>query len=484
MKQPGANKSAETDKPVENNFSRNHKPSARTVTAREAALDILTRVESEKAYSNLLLNQTLQKLSLSRLDAGLVTEIVYGTIQRRNTIDYFLNRFVAKGVEKLEPWVRSLLRLSFYQLYYLDRIPTHAVVNEAVNIAKRKGHQGISGMVNGVLRNVLRQKEQWVLPSDLSTVSRIALTHSHPEWLVANWIKQFGVEITERICEANNLAPHVSLRVNTLRQDRDTLLRLLREAGLDAQASSLAQAGVIVEHGGNMANYPGYADGVYSIQDESSMLVAEAVDPHPGMQVLDCCAAPGGKTAHLAERMGNQGKIVANDVHEHKRQLIEDQAVRLGLTCIEATVSDAMQLAEQYPEESFDCILLDAPCSGLGVIRRKPDVKWTKSPDDIGRIAKVQYGILSQIQSLLKPGGVLLYSTCTMQVEENQDIVRRFLQAHPEFKAESLEGLLPGVRKDEHDLSSGMVQILPYQYHSDGFFIARLRKQKKQARSL
>ncbi|MCR8633627.1 16S rRNA (cytosine(967)-C(5))-methyltransferase RsmB [Paenibacillus radicis (ex Xue et al. 2023)] len=428
--------------------------------AREAALDVLLRIEQDRSYSNLLLHQILLKYNLGKPDVGLTTEIVYGTIQRLNTIDYFLGRFVAKGMAKLEPWVRSLLRLSFYQIYYLDRIPDHAVVNEAVNMAKRKGHQGISGMVNGVLRNIIRQKESLQLPAGLPPAERIALTHSHPEWLVRRWISQLGEVRTEQICEANNVPPRVSIRVNTLKQSRSKLIELLQQAGLEAEASELAPDGVIVRGGGNMALTSWYADGLFSIQDESSMLVALSLDPQPGEKILDCCAAPGGKTTHIAEKMGDRGELWACDIHEHKEKLVQEQAERLGLSSVHTVVTDARKLREQFAEQSFDRILLDAPCSGLGVIRRKPDMKWNKSEQEIEGICVIQHELLEHIHTLLRPGGVLVYSTCTLEYNENEGMVKQFLKAHPEFEWDQPQPL----------------QIYPYEYHSDGFFIAKLRK--------
>ncbi|AFC31957.1 ribosomal RNA small subunit methyltransferase B [Paenibacillus mucilaginosus 3016] len=448
----------------------------RAGSPREAALDVLVRTEQDRSYSNLLLHQTLQKYKLSRPDAGLATEIVYGTLQRLNTIDYFLEGFVSKGLSKLEPWVRSLLRLSFYQLYYLDRIPDHAVVNEAVSMARRRGHQGISGMVNGVLRNVLRRRSELVLPEGLPAPKRIALSASHPEWLVRRWIAQFGEAAAERLCEANNEPPRVSLRANTRKLSREALVERLRGEGLEAEPSPLAPAGVIVRGGGNMALTQDYAEGLYSIQDESSMLVAEWVDPQPGERVLDCCAAPGGKTTHLAEKMQGRGEIVACDVHEHKHGLIREQAVRLGHESITTLTADARRLREHYAPESFDRILLDAPCSGLGVIRRKPDMKWTKTEAELGEICSIQQELLEAVHGLLKPGGVLVYSTCTVEPAENGEAVRAFLGRHPEFTPDAPPAAARPEGKEAEAVEEASVQIMPYDYGSDGFYIARLRK--------
>lgn len=440
---------------------------------------MLTRVETEQAYSNLLLNQSLAKHRLDKADAGLATELVYGTIQRQNTLDYHLDRFVAKGIAKLEPWVRSLLRLSLYQLIYLDRIPEHAAVNEAVELAKRKGHAGISGMVNGVLRNALRRKAELVVPHSLDPAARLALEQSHPQWLVEDWIERYGAATAERICRANNEPPHAGVRVNTLRLSRDTLLARMREAGLTARPSALSPTGIVVESGGNMALTPWYAAGELSVQDESSMLVAEMADPRPGMRVLDCCAAPGGKTAHMAELMNDAGRIVACDLHEHKRELIEAQAKRLGLRCVETRTLDARHLRQSFEAASFERILLDAPCTGLGVIRRKPDIKWTKSRDDVAEIAKLQAELLAGAAGLLAPDGILVYSTCTMSEEENERVVAGFLRDHPEFVPERPPAALAARLPEGTIAEGGAVTVLPHLFGSDGFFIARLRKRAR-----
>ncbi|WP_086074613.1 16S rRNA (cytosine(967)-C(5))-methyltransferase RsmB [Paenibacillus camerounensis] len=452
---------------------RNSRPPA---SARVVALDVLVRVEQEGAYSNLLLNSSLQKSGLSREDTGLATELVYGTLSRLITLDYVLDDFVSKGIAKLTPWVRSLLRLSLYQIMYLDRIPPHAAVNEAVNIAKKRGHQGISGMVNGVLRSVLRAGELPVLKKGLSAAQRISILYSHPLWMVERWEAEYGIAAAEAMCSANNEPPAVSVRVNTTMISRDKLLEQMREAGLDASPSSLSPYGIVVKGAGNLALSGWYKDGYLSVQDESSMLVAEAVAPEPGMRVLDCCAAPGGKSAHMAELMKDDGYIYANDLHAHKARLISEQAGRLGLDCITTGHADALELAAELSAESFDRVLLDAPCSGLGVIRRKPDLKWRKLPEDVDSIAGLQSELLQAVSALVKPGGVLVYSTCTTEQAENSAIVAAFLECNPDFVPVSFSSPVWERTKDTALAAGEGIQLLPQHYGSDGFYIARLQR--------
>ncbi|MEK4064489.1 MULTISPECIES: 16S rRNA (cytosine(967)-C(5))-methyltransferase RsmB [Paenibacillus] len=445
-------------------------------SAREVALDVLVRVEQQGAYSNLLLNSSLQKSGLSREDTGLVTELVYGSISRMLTLDYVLGDFVTKGIAKLQPWVRNLLRLSLYQIMYLDRIPSHAAVNEAVNIAKKRGHQGISGMVNGVLRSVLRAGDLPVLKEGLSGEERISILHSHPLWMVRRWAAEYGMETAEAMCAANNEPPSVSVRVNTTMISRDNLLAQMQQAGMEASVSRVSPYGIVVKGGGNLALTSWYSDGYISIQDESSMLVAEAVDPKPGMNVLDCCAAPGGKSAHMAELMKDEGSIYANDLHEHKAKLIADQALRLGLESITTGSRDALELEDTLEPESFDRILLDAPCSGLGVIRRKPDLKWRKQPEDVASVAVLQGELLQSVARLLKPGGVLVYSTCTTEQAENSGIVADFLKNNPGFAPVTFSSPV-WERLEETAVAAGEgIQLLPQHFGSDGFYIARLER--------
>ncbi|WP_126426123.1 16S rRNA (cytosine(967)-C(5))-methyltransferase RsmB [Brevibacillus marinus] len=447
----------------------------RSATARDVALDVLNKVDERKSYSNLELNSALGSSPLSAADAALATELVYGTTQRRNTIDGVIDRFVKGGAGKLQPWVRNLLRLSLYQIRYLDRIPERAAVHEAVEIAKRRGHRGVASLVNGVLRNVLRHPEVWDKPPQAGTAAEIAWTYSHPQWLVQRWLQLFGEETTRALCASNNHPPHAAVRVNRLKIGRDQLLSELLRDFPAAARSPLSEQGIVLP-GGHAAGTKWFAAGYYTIQDESSMLVAPALAPRPGMRVLDACAAPGGKTTHIAELMDNRGEIVACDIHPHKQRLIEQHAERLGLTIIKTMVCDAAELAEQELG-LFDRILLDAPCSGLGVIRRKPDLKWNKQPADIARIARLQYQLLTRLAPLLAPGGLLVYSTCTIEPEENQLLVERFVAEHDRFQLDrSLASDLPAVVSDACDAGRGYVQILPHQFASDGFFIARIKR--------
>lgn len=448
---------------------------AKKAGAREVALEILTRVEERKSYSNLELKYVLDNTALSAPDVGLVTELVYGTIQRRNTLEYVLNQFL-KGNKKMQNWVRELLLLSLYQIRYLDRVPERAAVHEAVEIAKRKGHQGIASLVNGVLRNVLRQPDIWDrLPNQ--PIAALALQESHPEWLVKRWLKQYGEAETKFICHSNNLPPHPSVRVNTLKATREELLTQMANGQLEAKASTLSPFGITLD-GGNAANTRWFQEGYCTIQDESSMLVAPALGAKPGDRVLDACAAPGGKTTHIAELMGNEGEIVACDVHPHKEQLIRQTANRLGIAIIETVVSDALELPDKNLG-TFDRILLDAPCTGFGVIRRKPDLKWNKSEKDIQDISAIQYKLLERVSSMLAPGGVMVYSTCTMEPEENQLLVEKFVAEHPSFELDRTLGEdLPDTVTAKLDASKGYIQLLPHHFQSDGFFIARLKRNR------
>lgn len=437
---------------------------------RELALEGLLQVEKSGAYSNLLLNSLIEKNKVEGKDTGLLTEIVYGTIQRREALDFYLQPFLKK---KPEQWVKILLRLSLYQMLFLDRVPAHAVIHEAVEIAKKRGHQGIASLVNGVLRSVQRQG----VPS-LETISdpaeRLAVETSHPKWLVQEWIEEYGIDAARKMCEVNMLPPIPTARVNVSKTTVEEALTMLKQEGIEARRGELAADAILIEKG-NVAHTRAFQDGFLSIQDESSMLVARALGPEQGDDVLDSCAAPGGKTTHIAERLHGTGRVLSLDLHPHKVKLIQQQANRLGLSNVDTKAMDARKVREDFQSESFDKILVDAPCSGFGVIRRKPDIKLGKQPEDSERLSHIQLAILREVAPLLKRGGRLVYSTCTIEKTENEKVVQQFLQSHPEFEWDtSMKERLPkALEPYTHD---GQVQILPHYFATDGFYIACLRK--------
>ncbi|WP_347550395.1 16S rRNA (cytosine(967)-C(5))-methyltransferase RsmB [Pseudalkalibacillus hwajinpoensis] len=435
---------------------------------REAALDVIEKINKNQAYSNLLLNETIKKHQLSRKDTGLLTEIVYGTIQRKKTLDFYLDDFLTNR-KRVQNWVISLLQLSLYQMIYLDRVPDRAIIHEAVEIAKKRGHKGISGLVNGVLRNT--QRKGLRNPEEIGDVAeRISIAKSHPLWLVQRWIEQLGVEATEAMCEENLLAPYVTARVNSMKTSVDQVIKDLESEGVEVVKGSLSVDGVKVIEG-KLFETNVYKRGDLTVQDESSMLVARALGVEPGQSVLDACAAPGGKTTHIAERLNGSGHVNSLELHAHKVKLIKKQAERLKLSTIEAETLDSRTVSERFKPNSFDRILVDAPCTGFGVLRRKPDIKWSKQEEDIDRITKVQKGILDSQASLLKPGGKLVYSTCTIEEAENQEVVKQFLQDHPEFELDqTLADRLP--EKATQYCEDGQLQLLPHYFGTDGFYIA------------
>ncbi|WP_040228043.1 16S rRNA (cytosine(967)-C(5))-methyltransferase RsmB [Bhargavaea cecembensis] len=434
---------------------------------RDAALGILLAVSRDQAYSNLLLHRTIEDYKLDEKDRGLLTELTYGTLQHRMTLDYYLEPFI-RG--KVDDWVRELLRLSVYQLVYLERIPDHAVVNEAVEIAKRRGHKGVASMVNGILRSVIREGvrnageiRDWA--------TRTAILTSHPEWLIRRWADQYGREEAERMAAANNEPPVQTVRVNRTKTTAAGALEALHSEGFKAEQSPVVADAIRIS-GGNAARSRAFREGLVTIQDESSMLPALALGAEPGMRVLDMCAAPGGKTTHIAELMDDRGEVWAYDLHPHKVKLVEENAKRLGLGNIRTGAADSRSLSGKEEPASFDRILVDAPCSGLGVIRRKPDIKYSKSETDIAGLPDIQASLLAEARRLLKPGGVLVYSTCTVDKEENRDTAERFLESFPDMERMSIEKMLrEGLRYED-----GMLQVLPQDFGGDGFFVAAFRK--------
>ncbi|RSK26978.1 16S rRNA (cytosine(967)-C(5))-methyltransferase RsmB [Bacillus sp. HMF5848] len=440
---------------------------------REVALDALMTIEKNQAYSNLLLNSLIKKHKLSSEDIGLLTELVYGCTQRKLTLEYYLQPFI-KNPKKVADWVFQLLKLSVYQLKFLDRVPPHAILFEAVEISKRRGHKGISSFVNGVLRNIQRQGVP-AIEEIKDPIQRLSIQYSFPTWIIAEWLNQYSLQTTEDMCRITLQPPKQTARVNITRTNVNQCIEMLTNEGYQVEEGDLIPNSV-KSLKGNLANSTPFKDGLLTIQDESSMLAALAVAPDQNDSILDSCAAPGGKTTHLAELLGQTGSVTSLDLHDHKVKLIEEQVNRLKLRNVTTESMDSRKVQQMFAEESFDKILVDAPCSGFGVIRRKPDIKYAKNKQDIERLAQVQLDILRAVAPLLKKGGRLVYSTCTIELTENEAVVSDFLKEHANFELdESLPERMPN--NISNYINKGQVQILPHYFGTDGFFIASLRKQ-------
>lgn len=448
----------------------------KTAQLRMLILELLLRIEKDRSFSHLLINREIQKSNLTTKDEALLTQIVYGTLERKLTLDYYLSSYV-DPTKKLDLWVKVLLRMSVYQMIFLDKIPDHAIIHEAVEIAKQKGHRGTQGFINGVLRNVQRKGVRDI--SEISDpVERLSIETSHPLWLVKRWIEQYGFQTTQEICLANLEEKPISLRIQPLRIARGEAIQYLENEGFQVKPSIFSEQGIIIEKGNILTNNL-FKQGMLTIQDQSSMLVAEVLKPEPGMTVLDACSAPGGKATHIAEKMKNDGIVYAHDLHKKKVNLIEEKQRNLQLSIIEATAYDARKLQDKYKNTSFDRILVDAPCSGLGVITSKPEIKYEKTAEDIERLQSVQSDILNHAAQLLKDDGLLVYSTCTIEKTENEEVIHQFLEKNPEFIVDtSFFNELPEVLQSSIGITEFGVQLFPQSFKTDGFFLTRLKKVK------
>lgn len=441
-------------------------------TVREQVVDLLLQIERDKSYAQLSLKNALEDLEAR--DRALATEIFYGTLKYQIQLDYWLNQYSKTPVRKMKPLIRQLLRMSLYQMLYLDKIPASAVINEAVKIAKKRKFQGLSGFVNGLLRTLDREKAQLKYPDPQASLTKsLSIQYALPEWMIEMWLEAYSKEEVQAIGEALNKRAEVCGRWNPIKGTKEELMSTLKAEGVQIEPGHLLEEAFYVKKVERLQNLASFKVGAWTVQDESAMLVAHVMQPQKGDKILDMCSAPGGKSMHMAGMMHNEGKIVACDVHPHKLELIEKNAKRLGISIIEPTLQDGMVLNEAFIGK-FDKVLLDAPCSGLGIMKRKPDIRHNKTRADLEEIASIQRALVKNAVQYLKPEGRLVYSTCTISYEENEKMAYEIAE-HTGLELEDLTDTIPKCLS-ERLKEKGMIQILPQMADTDGFFIASFRK--------
>ena len=442
---------------------------------REIALKCLYKIEKEGGYSNIVLDEILRqnKEKLEERDIGLISELVYGTITWKLTLDEIIMKYSKIKLKKISDWILNILRMGVYQIIFLDKIPKSAAVNESVNLAKRYGHKGSSNYVNAILRKIEKSdyEDLYKIEDD---VQRISKTTSMPEWIVEQLLKEKSIKQVEEICSNSNLKPKISIRVNKLKITKDELKKELDKRKIQYKDGILEDF-MILDKQKNIEKLDLFQKGFFTIQDESAATTAILLEPQKGQNVLDCCSAPGGKTTYIAEIMQNEGKIQAWDIYEHRLKLVRENAKRLGINIIETEIEDATIYNEQYFEK-FDRVLLDVPCLGIGVLRRKPDIKWKRKKEDIEEITKIQKIILQNGLKYLKKGGQLIYSTCSIFKEENEGIIKSVVNKNNNIKI--LEINSNNLQKFERFVENRQFMKIYQNEEVDGFFVCKLSKIK------
>ncbi|MBO4898218.1 MAG: 16S rRNA (cytosine(967)-C(5))-methyltransferase RsmB [Clostridia bacterium] len=419
-------------------------------SARGVAFSVLLNVFENASYSNIALDKALRESDLSALDKAFATNIVYGVLTNLSYLDYQIKSYSKIPLKKLSEKVKTILRISLYQMIFMDKVPGSAAVNEGVKLTKKQAFKS-SGFVNAVLRAFIREGKK--LPPKDDAVKYLSLLYSYPEWIVEKWISYFGEDECEKLLEAGNMTPPLTVRVNESKITKEELKkRLSAEDGAAESALNLTKRG-------SVSDMEEFKEGLFTVQDAAAQRAVLTLAPQKGDKVLDMCAAPGGKTTHIAELIGNEGEVCAWDIYAHKIKLIEDAAKRLSLSNIKAYVHNGKEPKEEF-FGYFDKVLLDAPCSGLGIIRRKPDIKWSRKEEDIAEIVKEQETLLDIAANYVKRGGCLLYSTCTLNKEENEDMVSEFLKKHADFEMQE------------------KILLCPHKDNTDGFFISLMKREK------
>ena len=437
------------------------------MNCRELAVKILDRVLNEGAYSNIILSKELNEAELSDKDKALLTEIVYGVLRRRKTLDIIISNFV-KDIKLMNKDTLNILRVAIYQMNFLDKIPSYAACNEAVEEAKLIS-EGDSKLVNGILRNFTKNPDDIEVPGN--KIDEYAYKFSFEPWMIRLLIKQYGEPISKKIMSGLNAIPQVSVRVNEIKADYDEAFEELEALEYEIEEGSICPEAISIKGGKSIENNPLFKEGKITVQDESAMIIAPLLELEEGMTVIDLCSAPGGKTTHIAEILQNTGKVLAFDLHESKLGLIRENCERLGLTNVEVNTNDATKLNNELIECS-DRILLDVPCSGIGIIRKKPEIKWNKTRNDLRDVIPVQRDIMENAWKYLKTGGIMIYSTCTLNKEENEENIDWFLSTHKDC---NIKKIFVGKQDNLVYNRNGSLTIMPNEY-MDGFFVAKLEK--------
>ncbi|GJL54426.1 MAG: ribosomal RNA small subunit methyltransferase B [Nitrospirales bacterium] len=473
--------------------ARNKRPAAHP-GARATALTILLNIHRQQPLADDVVDSIFESLKVREVDRGLIFELVYGVLRHRETLDWRLNQFADRPMSRLPLTVAMIFRLGAYQLLYLDKIPPSAAVNESVKLAKTIGGRNWSGMMNAVLRNIIRQPAPpWPDPSE-DPILALSIRHSCPSWVVERWLSAWGTQKTQTLCEATLQIPPLTLRTNTLQCSRDELIARLRSEGHAARETTISPLGVMLEKCGKLGDLGPLTDGWCYIEDEAAQLIPPLLDTKPDHHVLDACAAPGGKTTHISQLMLNHGQVIAVDRDAQRLKRLTSNSQRLGLTNIMPVCADMETDIPSTPSstanrtqqntwtslqgQKFDRILLDVPCSGLGVLRRHPEGKWLKGPDLIDHVQRLQGKILEQVSTLLRPGGVLVYSACSTEVEETSQVVDTFLEHHQDCYQDSVKPWLPPAAQALVNDAGSLVTSFNT-VSMDGFFAARVRKQKR-----
>lgn len=462
-------------------------PSSRSLNqsscARAVALSVLADSIKADDGVDVLLDRALARSACDNRDRALAMELTYGVLRRLATIDWRLEPLLDKPLPRLPVLVQMILRLGAYQIIYLDRIPHSAAVNESVRLAKQHVKtlgRDWGGFVNAVLRSLLRSPVQPWPGVETGTARALSIRHSIPEWLSQRWIDRLGVAGAATVCEAASTIPPITLRANLLKTTQNALLERLRAAGLKARATDVSPVGITLEDGGMVSSLPGFQEGTFYVEDEAAQLIPPLLDPQPGEIVLDACAAPGGKTTHLAALMQNRGNVYAVDRKADRLDRLRANCRRLGIVIVKPVVDDIrrprilVDVAHAH-DGRFDRILVDAPCSGLGVLRRHPEAKWRKDSQAFPRHQALQRQILDVVAPRLRPGGVLVYSTCSTEPEESEDVVGQFCRSHAEFRRESVAPWLPPAGH-VFLTEEGALSTMGNRYSMDGFYAARLRR--------
>lgn len=445
----------------------------RTDAPREEALKILIKVFEGKSYSNILIKNLGQ--SFSSLDRAFITEMVYGTIKWKLRLDNIIDNLSNIKSDKISAGILNILRLGIYQIDFMDKVPQSAAVNECVKLAKKYGNPGAARYVNAILRNYIRKHDSIVYPDRGKSIGRyLSVYYSFPLWMVERLIKDFGSSFTEEFLKSGNQVPDLTARVNNLKTDKESLKNMLLEKNIEVQDGIYVDDALILKGVPGIEYIEEYKKGYFTIQDQSSMLAAKILSPQAGDFIMDVCSAPGTKSTYMAEIMRNRGTIMSGDISSSKLKLVSQNAKRLGIDIIKTYCGDARMCLDEYIEKA-DKVLIDAPCTGLGIMRKKPEIRWNRDIRDIDAIKSLQESILKTSSRYVKPGGVLVYSTCTVVKEENVEMIQKFVRENLNFRPEDISNLVPSRLKKE-SLKNGYIELYPNVDNVDGFFIARLRR--------